>query len=607
MGPAAMDYYGSMVFFLRRSRPLIITGALLAGPLAAFAQPVLAPDTGLPAAAPEAEDHDPALAGRDTALTAELFYELLMSEMTSSAGDAATGYALMLDAARRSNDPRLYRRASEMALQSRSAQAALIAIQAWNAASPDSREANRYLLYVLVTLNRINESAEPLGKEVARASTRDKLSTIRALPQLYARASNKATAARVVEQALQGELQHPAVGPVAWTTIGRMRLAADDRTGALEAARRALELDHTDDGAATLALQLLEAGKADAEALLGPYLAATPLPELRLAYARVLLLSQRLADAQAQVDVVARERADAPEVWLLQAALKLQQGELDAADAALQRFTPLVQDAPASEARNRALTQAWLMHAQIAEKRGDYAQAESWLMRIDNPADQLEMHARRASLLARQGKLSQARALIRATPAASKLDERLKLQAEAQLLREAGEYRQAYGILGQAVALAPQDNDLAYEQAMVAEKAGQPRDAERLLRSIIARHADHHQALNALGYLLADRGERLTEARTLISRALALVPGDPFITDSLGWVEFRLGQRERALQLLQQAFEAQPDAEIAAHLGEVLWSLGRREQALQAWREGQRLNPDNATLRATLERLGARP
>ncbi|SDM20506.1 Tetratricopeptide repeat-containing protein [Oryzisolibacter propanilivorax] len=596
-----------MVFLLRPPRTVAAI-SLLAGCVlsTAFAQPVPPPD-GTPATLPEVEESEPVGSDRDAALSAEMFYELLMSELTSSNGDPATGYALMLDAARRSNDPRLYRRASELALQSRSAESALIAIRAWNAAYPQSRDANRYLLYVLVTLNRVNESAGPLKREISGGSTRNKISAIRALPQLYARVSNKASAARVVEQALQEELRHPAVGSVAWTTIGRMRLAAQDAPGALAAARAALELDHTDDGAAALALQLMEDGTPEAQALLEPYFAATPLPELRLAYARVLLEAQRLDEAQAQVEALTREQPQAPEPWLLQASLKLQAGELDAAQQAAERFVELLQGAPESEARERALAQAWLVLAQIAEKRGDLAQAESWLARIGAGADLLGVQLRRASLLARQGKLSQARGLIRATPAKTPEEERLRWQAEAQLLRDAGDYRQALEIHGKALAMAPQDDDLAYDQAMLAEKAGQLSEAERLLRGIIARSPQHHHALNALGYLLADRGERLEEARQLITRALELSPDDPFITDSLGWVEFRMGRRQQALELLQRAFKIQPDAEIAAHLGEVLWTLGRRSQALEVWRKALDLSPDNEALRATLKRLGARP
>ncbi|MDU7588168.1 MAG: tetratricopeptide repeat protein, partial [Acidovorax sp.] len=163
-----------------------------------------------------------------------------------------------------------------------------------------------------------------------------------------------------------------------------------------------------------------------------------------------------------------------------------------------------------------------------------------------------------------------------------------------------------YTVLGKAVALAPADNDLAYDQAMLAEKAGRLDDMERLLRAIIARQPDYHHALNALGFSLAERGVRLEEAKALIVKALEFAPNDPFITDSLGWVEFRLGNRQEALTILKRAYETQPDAEIAAHIGEVLWSLGQHDRARDIWREGLRINKDNDTLKGTLDRLGVR-
>ena len=131
----------------------------------------------------------------------------------------------------------------------------------------------------------------------------------------------------------------------------------------------------------------------------------------------------------------------------------------------------------------------------------------------------------------------------------------------------------------------PDDADLLYEQAMMAEKLGQLDEMEALLRRVIALKPDHAHAYNALGYSLADRNLRLPEAKALIERALQLTPGDPFITDSLGWVEFRLGNRDEALRLLRQAYKARPDAEIGAHLGEVLWAMGQRDEARRIWAE----------------------
>jgi Flp pilus assembly protein TadD len=130
---------------------------------------------------------------------------------------------------------------------------------------------------------------------------------------------------------------------------------------------------------------------------------------------------------------------------------------------------------------------------------------------------------------------------------------------------------------------------------------------ERLLRRVIELKPDNAHAHNALGYSLADRQQRLPEAKQLVARALELSPGDPFITDSLGWVEFRLGNHEEAARLLRQAYASRPDVEIGAHLGEVLWALGQRDDARRIWREAKGRDAANDVLRETLSRLRVDP
>ncbi|AVS75273.1 tetratricopeptide repeat protein [Paracidovorax cattleyae] len=601
-----MDYYGSMEQS-HRLRSAAFLCALCAVAAPSFAAPAAPPPPSARAQQTELQvENIPASEAR-AALDAELFYDILIGELSTSQGDPGTGYALMLEAARRSSDAQLYRRATDIALQSRSGEYALAAARAWKESQPQSREANRYVLQILIALNRIPETGDLLRQELAQSPAKDRLLTLQAIPQLYGRAPDKAAAAAVVEKALADQLQNPAAGPLAWTALGRMRLAAGDRKGALEAARNAQAQEPTLDAAALLSLQLMEAGEAEAEPLVARYMDGKPQPEIRMAYAGVLLNLQRFSEAGTQVDLLTREAPDMAEAWLLKATLALQSDRLQESEAALDQFERLLQSYPATDPRKAAMGQAYLLRSQIAEKRGDLAQAEAWLGKIENSSELLAAQTRRASLLARQGKLSEAIALIRRLPARNPVEERQKLVAEAQLLRDARQYQQAFEVQGKAVAMAPGDYDLAYDQAMLAEKAGDLAGMERLLRQIIEKRPDYHHAYNALGYSLAERGIRLQEARQLIQKALTYAPKDPFITDSLGWVEFRLGNHAEAAQLLGDAFQRQPDPEIAAHLGEVLWTMGERSRALEVWRTGLQLNKDNETLQETMKRLKAAP
>lgn len=590
-----MDYYGPMVLF-HSFRIAALAALVLAAAGSTWAQQKAADTAG--------DDTPPPVS--NPALDAELFYEIFLGEISARTGDPGAGYAFMLEAARRSADGQLYQRAADIALQSRSGEYALAAARAWKDALPQSREANRYVLQILVALNRIGETPELLRQELAQSPARTKASILGALPQMYGRASDKALAAKVVEAALVDELAHPATGPVAWTSLGRIRLAAGDKTGALDAARKAQLLDKASDGAAQLALELMEDGVAPAEAVVAQAMTGQPAPELRMAYARVLLGQQRYADASRQLESATSEKPDLTEAWLVLATLHLQSNQLPAAEKDLQRYTELISAAQDAEVRQRGLTQAYLLQAQLAEKKQDFSAAEAWLQRIDNVEEIFSAQSRRASLMARQGKVEQARALLRNLPGRSADDKRMKLLAEVQLLRELKMFQEAYKVQTELVSTAPTDPELLYDQAMLAEKAGQPEQMERLLRQVIAQKPDYHHAYNALGYFLAERGQRLPEAKQLILKALEFAPADPFITDSLGWVEFRMGNTAEALKHLETAYKARPDVEIGAHLGEVLWSLGDRQGAMKIWRESQRTSPDNETLKETLARLGVK-
>ena len=580
-----MDYYDLMIRF----KPLLILVALL-GAMAANAQSSTTADEPSPS----------------SAMDGELFYQLLIGELNARGGEPGAGFALILDAARKTNDPRLFQRAVDIALQSRSGDSALMAARAWRQAIPASREANRFVLQILIGLNRLNETLEPLKREIASYEPKERAAGIANLPRYFARATDKKLAASVVEQALADHLNAPGVQVTAWTTLGVMRTAANDLNGAVEAARKALALDPKAETPALLALSLMSPSLPQAEALVKKYLEGKASPEVRMEYARQLLGTQRYAESDTQLQLVTSDKPDLADAWLLRGVLELQDNKLATAERSLKRYLELV--LPKRNAANRAetsrsLAQAYLSLAQIAEQRKDWVEADGWLKRIDSAEDRLATQMRRATLLARQGKTDEARKLIRSQAEKSPAEARLKLSTEVQVLRENKQYKTAYDLLTDAASRTPNDMDLVYDLAMVAEKMGNLEDMERLLKKVIAAKPDYQHAYNALGFSLAERNVRLPEARQLIVKALELAPNDPFITDSLGWVEFRSGNLAEALKILQGAYKARPDAEIAAHLGEVLWAMGKRDQAVLIWKEGVKLNSDNETLLETLKRL----
>jgi tetratricopeptide (TPR) repeat protein len=543
-------------------------------------------------------------------LDGELFYQLLISEISVRAGDNGSAYGLMLNAARKANSPLLYERAVEIALRARSGDAALDAAKAWAHAFPSSVQANRFQLQILLGMNKIAETQEPLKRELASLAPAERAAAISQLPRYFSRTTDKKLAASVLEKTLATELPNRMTGPSAWAAIGAMRLQAEDADSALDAAQRGAALNPVAEEPVLLATALIRPKAPAAETMVRNYLARKPTPDVRMAYARSLINAQRFAEAYAQAQALTQEKPDFADAWLMRGSLELQDAKLTSAESSLSTFlalNPLPDDTAGGTAMSRGLVQAYLLLAQVAEQGQKLDTAKAYLQKIDSPVDALRVQRRYAAILARQGKLDEARMVIRAVPELQPSDALEKINAEVQLLRDNRQYAVAYEMLGEAVVKYPDDTELVYDQAMLAEKLGKPDEMESLLRKVMLAKPDYHHAYNALGYSLADRNVRLPEARQLIAKALAFAPNDPFIIDSLAWVEFRSGNSAEALRLLTGAFQARPDAEIAAHLGEVLWASGQHDQAAAIWKEGIALNPNNETLLETMRRLRGNP
>jgi len=579
-----------------------------------------------PAAAPDAVAH--------SALDDRLLYQLLIGEMALHQGDAGTAYDWILDAARRTRDERLFRRAVDIAMQARAGEQALTAARAWRLARPESLDALRLQLQIVMLLNRSDAVPDLLKSLLQQTPAGERPGLIAALPRFLQRAGEPPLVASLMEDALKPYRDDAATRVPSRVALGRAWMLARDADRALALAQEAHALEPAAPGPALLAMELMRERPA-AESLVQDHLRQPGAePALRLTFVRVLTALQRYADATRQLETATQKQPDIAGPYLSLGALYLELKQPKEGEAALLRYLDLVQRQPAalppataasaaqvdvdgdeasdaaesdtdddSKSAARGQVQAWLMLAQSTEQRGDFKAAEAWLAKITDPQRALEVQSRRASILAKQGKVTQARELIRQVPERSPQDARAKIAAEAAVLRDVKRWRDAYELLETATKNFNEDADLIYEQAMMAEKLDKLDDMERLLRRVIELKPDNAHAHNALGYSLADRQQRLPEARQLVARALELSPGDPFITDSLGWVEFRLGNREEAARLLRLAYASRPDVEIGAHLGEVLWSLGQHDDARRIWRESKGRDASNDVLRETLARL----
>lgn len=574
---------------------------------------VLPPPAG--ASAP-AETVPPVAPPVNSALDAPTFYEILLGEIQAQSGQPGNAFDLILDAAQRSQDDGLYRRSIEVAIQQRSPERALRAAQAWRTQSPDSLQANTTWVQLLIITNQPDKIPAALSQVLKQLPEARRVSTIGELARHLGALSSKTKALKIAEQVLTPYLSAAPTRTAARVCLGQLALMAGQADAALAHMRRAHSEDPRHASPILLALDLANNGHTEVLSLVERYVQADDTPaHVRIAYARHLEQRRRLGPATAQLRLAQRTQPDNRAGWL---ALGIQLVELQEADEAIQALTTYIdrqsppsaatsEDAEAAgEAAQRALDVARHYLAKAYFQQNNVAAAQQWLDQIPPERTEFGMLLQRAQLLVRQKQWPQALTLIREGRTATELEPRSRVLAEAQLLRDDGQWQAAYDLLLTQMRQAPEDTALIYELAIAAEHLQRYDDAEVLLRRAMQLDPRDAQAYNALGYSLAERNERLDEAHSLIQKALDLMPEDPFIQDSMGWVLFRQGHLERARALLQQAFDARPHPEVAAHLGEVLWAMGQQEQARTIWRDGLKRDAQHDTLRQTLDRLKVR-
>ncbi len=518
-------------------------------------------------------------------------YEFLLGEIALQRGEAALAAQTYLDLAKRTRDPRVARRAVEVASQARQPELAIEAAKIWHEIEPGSPQALQVVAALLVSAKRVAE-AEPYLVKLLTADGVSLENGFMQLNRLLAGNPDKASNLRVVKNLAA---PYPQLAQ-AHFAVAQAAFAAGEDAAAIASIRRAQALRPDWETAVVFEAQVLQKrSPAEAAKRLGEFVEKHPgSREARLNYARALVLDKRYPEARKQFEAVLAASPGNAEVVYAVGLLAFQLKDYAVAEENMKRLLGM---------RYRDPNGVRYLLGQIAEEQKHWPDAIKWYEQVEEGEQALPARMRTANALAKQGKLEQAREFLRRVATDNPGEEVQLTVAEAQLLREANRPGDAFALLGEALAKEPEQPDLLYDFALTAEKLERYDLLESNLRKLIQVRPDHAHAYNALGYSFAERNTRLPEARKLIEKALELAPEDFFIIDSLGWVQYREGDLKGAADTLRRAYGGRPDAEIGAHLGEVLWVMGRRDEADRVWQEALKTAPDNETLLKTIKRL----
>ena len=532
-------------------------------------------------------------------LSAEIMYRLLVGDIALQRGDPALAARAYYEVAKDARDPRFARRATEIALAARQRTLALDAATLWAELEPaadrpkqviagikaggDFRandlkgELERVLAEAAQDGPRLGEAFLELNR--ALASETDKLATLKLVQALAQPYPDNAEAQFAVALAAY----NAGLSDFESTKV------------ALQSIDRALMLKPGWEQAVLLKVEILGKQSLDRAADYLEMLRTNPdAKPLQSALVQVRIQQRRYGEAALMLQKLLEKDPGNHEYEFGLAMLAMQTKDWAKAEKLLQELSKVGYG-------EDGVVESYL--AQVAEETGRYELALERFKAVPDGERGWFARLRAAAMLAKLNRLDEARQYLVDLPAATREQKIQVIQATAQLDRDGGNPKAAYEILEKALVEYPDDPDLLYDAAMVAEKFDRMDIVESKLSRLVELKPSSAQALNALGYTLVDRTTRVAEGYALIQRALALSPDDPFILDSVGWAQFRLGKLDEAEKSLRHAMEQRPDPEIAAHLGEVLWAKGERALAQDVWQSQLRNAPDNAVLLETVRRL----
>jgi tetratricopeptide (TPR) repeat protein len=567
---------------MNRSYALLLTLALLQGCQS------LAPkdsEAQSPVAA-KAEQEKPVAYG---SFKQETVYSLLVAELAGQRNRFDIALANYVDQAEKTQDPAVSERAYRIAEYLGADEPALDTALIWARNDAQNLDAQRAAAIQLARSGRYDESMTYMEKVLQGQGD-----THFDFLALSAAETDQSTRDGLMQSFERLLVKYPNNGQL---VFGKALLLNQD--GKAEEALSLLEAHPPQNGEIApllLRARLLQALDRGSEAL--PLLrgAIRDNPDdkrLRLTYARTLVEQDRIGDAKAEFESMLQQYPEDDELRYSLALVCLENKDWDEAEGYLQELVE----------RDSNVDAAHLNLGRIREERNDPEAALREYALVGTGPDYLPAQLRQADILIANGRGSEASRLL-AEAREAQPDYAIQLYLiEAESYGNNGKDAQADQVLQQAIKRYPDDLNLLYTRAMLAEKRGDLAEMEKDLRAIIAREPENAMAINALGYTLADRTTRYAEAKQLIEKAHQLTPDDPAVLDSLGWVNYRLGNLDEAERLLRQALERFPDHEVAAHLGEVLWANGKRREARQVWAKAFQAQPDSTILRKTVLRL----
>jgi tetratricopeptide (TPR) repeat protein len=578
---------------------------LVAALAAVLHGPVLAQSPG-PGLAPLATPV-PAPRAATEGLSADVFYRLILGDVALQRGEVSLAARAYFEAARDARDPRLAQRATEVALSARMRGLAQESAKLWTGLDPAAERPKQVLAALAAGATGKNTPDFGIDNELkvriekliadAALTERGPGEIFLQLNRFFGEQQDRRQTYEIVRELARpypGNAEaHFAVALAAYN--GGLPEGSTDTIPMAEV-DRALALKPDWERAALLKAEMLSRRKGDeATAYLKGFVAANPAANAAAgALAQLYVEQKRYAEARAIYQKLWDNDRNAREFEFGVAVISMQMKDWETAEA-------LLQDLKRAGYGENGVVE--LFYAQVADESGRYQEAIDRYKAVPEGERAWPARLRIAAMLAKQGKVVEARKYLADLPAVS-IEQRVQVrQTESQLLRDANDNAGAYDVLMLAIKEHPESTDLLYDAAMVAEKLDRVDEAEARLRRLVQMRPEDPQALNALGYTLVDRTPRAEEGYVLIQKAHKLAPNDSFILDSMGWALFRLGRYDEAETYLRRAMKERPDPEIAAHLGEVLWAKGEMAQARELWQTQLKVNPDHPVLLETMRRL----